>query len=81
MITNEVRENLKNELLVKSLESAKKLGRIPSMHSLIIGVLECQACCSTDDFAELGFAEAVSVIYDVRNELHIKYGFDYTLTE
>lgn len=80
MITKEVRESLKSELLAKSLESSKKLGHMPSMHSLIIGILECQAYCSTNDFAELGFAEGMNVIYSVRAELHDKYGVDYSIS-
>lgn len=81
MITKEVRESLKSELLVKGIEYAKNSGYIPSMMHFTTNVLVSESLSSTDDFAELGFAEAMNVIYDVRHELHIKYGFDYTLTE
>lgn len=81
MITKEAREKLKNDLLAKAMESAKRLGRIPSMSNFVIDVLECEALCTSDDYAELGFAEAMNVIYTVRSELHYNHGFEYTLSE
>lgn len=81
MITKEVRESLKSELLAKSLESAKMLGVVPSMNNFVTNLLLCEALRSNDDLAELGFAEGMNVIYEVRRELHFDHGFGYLLCE
>lgn len=81
MITGEFREQLKQALVKKAVESSGPMKLVPVMTAFVDWLMFPETNLNVQltgrHIAKLGFYEGMRIILEARLELHECYGFDY----